>query len=210
MSKFNTRTTRASATSPVTTTGRATTYEGGAGFTRDAKSDLYLLAVTNMVSEATFYEKAEDRDSRFADLVRTVALDDPAWVHGFFPWLRSEGFMRSASVVGAAEAAKALCDANRYDGVTAMIDGSLLRPDEVGEFLAYWQSIAGKAKPSRYNAVYEGLKLSVTRMYSERNWLKYDSDKRGIRFADAIQLVHPKPKDVRQQKLFKYIPSLPL
>lgn len=85
MSKFNTRTTRADATSPVTTTGRADTYEGGAGFTRDAKSDLYLLAVTNMVSENTFYESGEKRDNRFTSLTRTVALEDPKWVQGFFP-----------------------------------------------------------------------------------------------------------------------------
>ena len=205
MSKLNTKQAKPLATSPVTTTGAATTHEGGAGYARDAKSDLYLLAVTNMVSEATFYEKAEDRDTRFADLVHTVALDDPQWVTGFFPWLRTEGFMRSASVVGAAEAAKALCDANRYDGVAGMIDGALQRADEPGEFLAYWLSIAGKGFPSRYREVKQGLKLAAARLYSERSWLKYDSNKNGYRFADVIQLVHPAPADETQRKLFKYI-----
>lgn len=210
MGKFNTKTSKPLAVSPVATTGRALTYEGGQGHTRDAKSDLYLLSVTNMVSEKTFYEKAEDRDTRFADLVREVALDDPAWVCGFFPWLRTEGFMRSASVVGAAEAAKALCDEHRYDGVEDMIDGSLRRADEPGEFMAYWRSIAGRSQPKRYRPVYRGVARAVVRMYNERNWLKWDSAKAGYRFADVIEIVHPRavldePLADWQSDLFKHI-----
>jgi hypothetical protein len=40
--------------SPVTTIAPARTYEGGEGFTRDAKGELFLLAVVNMVGEDTF------------------------------------------------------------------------------------------------------------------------------------------------------------
>ncbi len=206
MSKFNKAANRPQATSPVTTTGTATTYEGGAGFTRDAKSDLYLLAVTNMVSEATFYEKAEDRDTRFSGLVRTVALDDPKWVLGFFPWLRSEGFMRSASVVGSAEAAKVLCANSKQEGVAEMIDGSLQRPDEVGQLLAYWVSIGGKLNWSRsLQAVKEGLSRAALRMHTQRNWLKYDSAKNLYTFDRVIQILHLKPRSPEQSALFKYI-----
>ncbi|NUP31904.1 MAG: TROVE domain-containing protein, partial [Streptomycetaceae bacterium] len=64
MAKFNTRAARPAARGPVTTTGTTATYEGGAAYTRDVKSDLVLLAVTNMVGEDTFYESAGDRDNR--------------------------------------------------------------------------------------------------------------------------------------------------
>jgi hypothetical protein len=210
MPKFNTKQAKTVGTSPVATKGPAVTYEGGAGFGRDARSDLYLLAVTNMVSEATFYEKAEDRDTRFADLVRTVALEDPAWIQGMLPWLRTDGFMRSASVVGAAEAAKVLCDEHRYDGVEAMVDGVLRRADEPGEFMAYWRSIAGRSQPKRYRPVHRGVARAVVRLYTERNWLKWDSAKGGIRFADVIEIVHPRatldePLADWQSELFKYI-----
>jgi hypothetical protein len=206
MAKLNTRSTRPLVTSPVTSTGTTTiNHQGGTGYLRDAKSELYLLALANMVGENTFYEKADRRDTRYAELIQKVALDDPAWVQGFLPWLRSEGFMRTAAVVGAAEVAKVLADAHRYDGIAEMIDGSLQRPDEVGEFLAYWFSIAGKAKPRRYTAVYKGLEAAIGRMYTERNWLKYDSAKNNVKFADALRIVHPSPLDQRQRELFGYI-----
>src|ERR671920_1076057 len=85
----------------------APTAEGGAGFTRDPKSELFLLAITNMAGEDTFYERGRDRDRRFSTLVRTVTRDDPAWIAAFVPYLRNTMQMRSASVVMAAEFAAA-------------------------------------------------------------------------------------------------------
>ena len=61
MSKFNTT---------VTKTPSTTTFEGGRGHLRDVRSELFLLAVANMAGERTFYESAEDRDQRYADLDR--------------------------------------------------------------------------------------------------------------------------------------------
>src|ERR1035437_7109116 len=79
------------------------THEGGTGFNREAKSELFLLAVTNMVSENTFYENGKNRDKRFVDLIKQVALEDPDWIARFVPYLRSTMNMRSASIVMAAE-----------------------------------------------------------------------------------------------------------
>lgn len=211
MSKLNNGTYQPKKTSPVKTTGADINHEGSVSFGRDTKSELYLLAVGNMVAESSFYEKAADRDNRYATLVRDVALADPAWVAGFFPWLRAEGFMRTASVLGAAEAAKALCDAHRYDGVEEMIDGSLQRADEPGEFMAYWRSIAGRAQPRRYRVVQRGVARAVVRLYTEQSWLKYDSAKRAYRFGDVIDLVRPKgvlgadSVPSWQSDLFRYI-----
>ena len=66
----------------------ALTAEGGAELIRDAKSELFLLALTNMVGEATFYEAARDRDRRFANLIKEVTASDPAWIGQFVPFLR--------------------------------------------------------------------------------------------------------------------------
>lgn len=90
MAKFNGAKARASGISPVTSVGPAVTHEDGFGFARDAKSELFLLAVTNMVGEATFYESAGDRDSRFVELIHTVAVRDVDWLGRFIPWLRGE------------------------------------------------------------------------------------------------------------------------
>ncbi|RFS83990.1 TROVE domain-containing protein [Actinomadura spongiicola] len=118
MAKFNRRTVRAAASGPVSTERRPSgrTYEGAPGYVRDAKSELFLLAVANMVGEKTFYESADDRDDRFRDLVHQVAVKHPAWTAGFLPWLRGEANMRSAPVVAALEAVRARLEAGLNGG----------------------------------------------------------------------------------------------
>lgn len=206
MSKFNTGNLRPKVASPVTTTGvRTTTAQGATAFERTGQSDLYLLAVSNLIDKKTFHEAVGRRGERFVELVRAEALADPSFVTGLFPWLRSEGFMRTGSVMGAAEAAKVLCDAGRYAGVEDMVDGSLQRADEPGEFIAYWLHIAGKGWPKKYLPVKKGIKRAVARLYTEFAYIKWDSERRAYRFADVIELVHPKPKGLWQSDLFRMI-----
>lgn len=207
MATFNKKSARP-VTSPVKTTGVTETFQGAQGFTRDTVSDLYLLSVSNLVGTEAFYEKANDRTERYVDLIRRAALDAPQHVTRMMPWLRQDGYMRTGAVLGAAEAAKALCDEHRYDGVEDMIDGSLQRADELGEFLAYWFSItgnSGKSWSKRYQPVRRGLARAAVRLINEYSFGKWDSDDRGIRLADVIRLVHPAPKDQAQSDLFKLI-----
>lgn len=191
MAKFNKTTTRARVTSPVKTeaTPSARTHEGGHGYARDAKSELFLLAVTNMVGEQTFYETSGDRDNRYAQLVRTVAVADPDWTTRFLAWLRRDANMRSASLVGGLEAAKALKDAE-IPGGRQIVDSVLQRADEPGEALAYWTSTYGRAIPK---PVKRGIADAVARLYTERALLKYDTASKGFRFGDVVDLVHPAP-----------------
>jgi hypothetical protein len=205
MATYNKRSVRPRTTSPVTATGPATTALGASGFGRNPLSDLYLLSVSNLVTTEMFHEAADPRNERYVDLLRGTALLEQYHVTHMLPWLRTDGYMRTASVLGAAEAAKALCDQHRYDHVEDMIDGALQRADEPGEFLAYWFSIAGKAWPKRYQVVKRGLKRAVQRLYTEYSYGKWDSAKRAYRFADVIDIVHPAPKDVAQSDLFRYI-----
>ena len=60
MSKFNRITARFTGQSPVRSDGRAVTFEGAAGWHREPRGELFLLAVTNLVGEDTFYEAAAD------------------------------------------------------------------------------------------------------------------------------------------------------
>ncbi|MFD1047033.1 TROVE domain-containing protein, partial [Kibdelosporangium lantanae] len=73
------------------------TYEGGAGYRRDTKSELFLLAVTNMVGEHTFYESGRDRDVRYAELVAKATIEDPEWTARLLKWLRTSANMRTAA-----------------------------------------------------------------------------------------------------------------
>lgn len=220
MSRFNQRAVRARAVSPVTTTGPATTYEGGRAFTRDPLSELVLLAVVNMVGQDTFYESAEGRDTRFAQLCRTAALTNPVNFLDFLGWLRGEANMRTASLVAAAEGTKARLDAGadpfpypvtngsqadrieqRLSGPRAFVDAVLQRPDEPGEFVAYWQTTYGRNLPM---PVKRGLADAVQRLYSERSLLKYDTDSHAVRFGDVLDLVHPRAKAPWQADLYTY------
>lgn len=212
MSRFNTRATRPAVASPISTTGETTrTYEGGTGHLRDARSELYLLAVSNMVGTNTFYEDGNARDDRYERLVRQLAVEDPEWTMGMLGWLRGEGNMRTAALVGAAEFVKARMDAGpepvRNYGTTGLnrkvIDSVLQRADEPGELLGYWTSKYGRRLPK---PVKRGIADAVRRLYNERSLLKYDTDSKGYRFGDVLELVHAAPADDKpwQGDLFKH------
>ena len=215
MAKFSRQKSPVRRHSPVSTTGRIgsapdiRTHQGGAGWSRDPKSDLFLLGVTNMVSEDTFYEAATNRDDRFAALVQQVTVEDPAWVGRFVRFLRETANMRSASVVAAAEHVLARRGSKISSGsnlnvptVRSVVDSVLLRPDEPGEFVGYWLQRHGRTFPG---GVQRGVADAVRRLYTEKNALKYDGTSRGVRMGDVIELIHPEPKDHQQNELFKWL-----
>lgn len=211
MAKFNRPGTRARATSPVTTTGATTTHEGGRAWTRDARSELVLLAVVNMVGESTFYEGSDTRDSRFAQLCQQAAVEDGAWYLAFVTWLRGEANMRSAALVAAAVGVKARLTDLSADEIPEsevglnrrIVDAVLQRPDEPGEFLAYWHTHYGRSLPM---PVKRGLADAAQRMYSEYSLLKYDTATHAVRFGDVLELAHVAPAEDKpyQGPLFEY------
>ena len=208
MARFNIKPTKAQATSRVTSTGRVLrTYQGGQGQERDQRSELFLLAVSHFVSQQTFYESGADRDDRFATLVRELAVHDPSWTAALLGWLRGEGNLRTASIVGAAEYVKARLDAGAgaTDGPSnrQVIASVLRRPDEPGELLAYWTSRYGRNVPK---PVKRGVADAVRRLYNGKSLLKYDTASKGYRFGDILNLVHaaPDPDKPWQGDLFQY------
>jgi len=203
MAKFNRVTATTIGRSPVRSEAVAsgTTYEGALGHARDARSELFLLAVSNMVGEGTFYEKAHDRDRRYRDLVARLAVGDFDWLRGLLRWLRSHVGLRSAPLVGALEAVQARLAAGEHGGNRQLVDSVLLRPDEPGEALAYWTAHYGRAVPK---PVKRGVADAVVRLYTEQSLLKYDTDSRAFRFGDVIELTHPRAADARQGLLFRH------
>jgi hypothetical protein len=203
MAKFNVLRRKPRGPSPVVSekvpSGR--TAQGAAGYRRDAKSELFLLAVTNMVAEKTFYESAGDRDERYVKLVRAATLADPEWTARLLKWLRSEANLRTAALVGAAEFAKARLDENLPGLSRQVVDSVLQRPDEPGEMLAYWMATYGKAIPK---PVKRGVADAVRRLYDERALVKYDTDSKGFRFGDVIDLVHPANNGPVQADLYQH------
>ncbi|PRH77651.1 TROVE domain-containing protein [Streptomyces solincola] len=210
MARFNAvRGAVTAALSPVRSTGRpATTHEGGQGAERDPRSELFLLAVANFVTQQTFYEDGRARDDRFAALVRELAVQDPWWTAGLLRWLRTDAHLRSASLVGAAEYVRARLEAGpevlgEGPGGRQVVDSVLRRADEPGELLGYWTARYGRAVPK---PVKRGVADAVRRLYDSRALLKYDTAGKAFRFGDVLNLVHaaPDPAKPWQGELFRY------
>lgn len=201
MSRFNTKApSQPKAKAPVT--GPAVNHEGGPGFVSDDRGELFRLAVVNFVGQDTFYESGEERDARYNRLIEAAAVADWQWLCGLLPWLRSDANIRTASLTGAAHAVHARLAAGEYEGNAELIDSVIQRPDEVAEFMAYWRGTFTGTMPK---PVKKGLEEAARRLYTARSALKWDSAARGLRMADVINLVHPKPRDAEQEALFKYL-----
>lgn len=203
MAKFNAASkTRTGVKSPITSTTTTLNAKGAVAYERDLFSELFLLAVSNMVGEDRFHESATERDARFETLVRQAAVQDVRWFQGFLGWLRNDAFMRSASIVAGVEGAKALYDSGAMNGTPrALVALAQARADEPGEVLAYYESKYGKNFPAYLK---KGVADGARKLYSEYSLLKYDTDSKGYRFADVLQLAHVKPKDSRQSDLFSH------
>lgn len=184
------------------------THQGGSGFARSEKSELFLLAVSTMGATKTFYEDALGRDTRFVDLVRRMAVKDPLWTANLALWLRREG-MRSAPIVIAAEYARAstrtvggtkgvavwagafepeLLPGGGYAQAPSgrkLIADVCLRSDEPGEVLAYWLSAFGRPIPK---AVTRGLGDAALKLFNEYTAGSWDKKTAPVRYADVIEL----------------------
>lgn len=212
MSKFNIHRTTPPPAGPIKTETAPTgvTFEGAPGHARDAKSELFLLAVTNMVGEKTFYENSDTRDDRYLKLIHLVAREDASWLARFLPWLRNTANMRSASVVGAVEAAKEMAHlggpgAARFTSTARqLVANSLIRADEPGEALAYYINTYGRKIP---RPITRGIADAACRLYTQRNSLKYDTDSKGWRFGNVIEYVAAHADTLNNTVLFKYLVS---
>lgn len=218
MSKFNTKGARtATGASPVKTAEVSDTRTalGGVGFSRPEQSELFLLGGSYMVGEDAFHEPGVNRDQRFRELVDAVSMIDPVWVFRNLVWLRTDGNVREAPLIGAAEMVRTYTsrglepandpmDLDPRGLLRKAVDGVLRRADQPGEILAYWLSRYGKPIPKPLK---RGIADACRRLYNEWSMLKWDTASHSIRFGDVIELcrVAPDPSKPWQSDLFKHM-----
>lgn len=172
------------------------THEGGLGYLRSAKSELFLLGAGSLFGENSYYESGNDSASRFKTLVAKVTKSDPDWVASFLKWLRNDGNIRTAAIVGAVEYVRAGGPNGR-----SLVKSVIVRGDEPAEMIAYYLANYGRRLPQ---PIKRGIRDSVERLYNERNFAKWDSGSAAVRMADVIELTHPRPSAQWQSDLFKY------
>ena len=204
MARLNTKTSkpRNGATKLATTGARTINHQGGVGFLRDEKTELFLTAVSSL-NEDTFYESAKARRGRIAELIK-VTSQDTEWTLGLVSWLRKEAGLRTIPSIIAAHAVKARLDkgisgSNRY-----IISAALGRMDENAEILAYWMETFGRTIPS---AVKRCVADSFLRGLNQGSYLKWrgKASRGAVSLVDVINLTHPKPTTDEQAKLLKLI-----
>lgn len=209
MARFNTRPSGLIVPTPIVSTPSATarTANFAPGFVRDAKSELFLLAVANFVGQDTFYEAGGQRDQRYINLIHQVAGEDPAWLSRFLIWLRSEANMRTAAVIGAVEFCRVFKETNERTGQgrgypRATMCQVLQRADEPGEAIAYHLATYGRRMPK---SMVRGVADAAQRLFTEYHTLKYDTESKAVRFGDVLELTHAKPGAPYQTTLFKHL-----
>lgn len=182
------------------------TYQGGIGFSKDEKTELYSRLLTERFGN-TFYESADFRQGRIAQLAMGLAKSDPVWFSNMVGWLRNDANLRSVSVMCAAVYADAM------RGVSEVPEGALpvrkvtsdacSRADDPVELLAAFLHLFGRSLPQ---GLRNGLGDAANRLWTEYSVLKYNRSA-SVTMRDVLNLCHVKP-DINkpyQNALFAYI-----
>ncbi len=201
-------------------------HQGGAGYLRSDKTELFLRATTMFAGEKNFYEDAHKHDQRAIRLARDLAIKDWAWMADFLPWLRQKANIRTMSIMLTVQAAHArvqsqaakscpcgkgdvqVCMLHKNELTTRQVVAAVLqRADEPAEMLQYWIATFGKpiAKP-----VKRGVADAMSRMGTQAKVMKWDKPA-PMRMADVVELTKPKVrsvngvKDPAQDFLYKHL-----
>lgn len=204
MARLNTKTAkpRKGVTKLASTGARTINHEGGDGFLRDEKTELFLTAVSSL-NEDTFYESAQDRRGRIAQLIESTS-EDTEWILGLVTWLRKEAGLRTIPSIIAAHAVHHRLESGFHGDNRKIISAALGRMDENAELLAYWLETFGRTIPS---AVKRGVSDSFLRGLNQNAYLKWrgKANRGAVSLVDVINLTHPKPTTDEQAKILKLI-----
>ena len=204
MARLNTKTSkpRKGATKLATTGARTINHQGGTGFLRDEKTELFLTAVSSL-NEDTFYESAKDRRGRIAELIKVTSADTE-WTLGLITWLRKEAGLRTIPSIIAAHAVHHRLESGFHGDNRKIISAAIIRLSETSELLAYWLETFGRTIPS---AVKRGVADSFLRGLNQGSYLKWrgKASRGAVSLVDVINLTHPKPQTEEQASLLKLI-----
>lgn len=176
-----------------------TNYEGAQAWRMPPEWELYSTVVTTMGVEDKFYERGENRVRRIADLTRKV---QPEFVAQLAIYAREVMHLRSVPMLLLVE----LAQFHHGDSlVSRAVSRTVQRADEITELLMCYQWRTGKKDlTGMSNQLRKGLAEAFNH-FDEYQFAKYNRTDRKVTLRDALLLVHPKPKDDAQEKVFKKI-----
>lgn len=176
------------------------THEGGRGRKFTPEQELKRALMNCLLWEDQFYEDGVS----IADRIKTlVPLVDPARVAALAIEARETMKLRHAPLLVVREMA-------RHEKHRVLVADTLARviqrPDEMTEFLAiYWADALGPMQQRKRQPVSAQVKKGLARAlgkFDAYQLAKYDRDG-AVRIRDVLFLVHAKPKDKAQEKVWK-------
>jgi hypothetical protein len=175
-------------------------HEGAVAWRLSPETELYAAVVTAGLSD-NFYEKGETRLARIRQL---IAKNEPEFVAKLAVYARKEMYLRSVPLVLAVELARTFPGERLVSRTVAAV---VQRADEITELLACYQVANGRTGTKKLNRlsrqVQKGLAEAFTR-FDEYQFAKYNRAAE-IRLRDALFLVHPRPRNEAQQRIFDKI-----
>ena len=176
-----------------------TNHEGALAWRMTPEWELYSTVVTMMGVEDKFYESGEHRVRRVADLVRKA---DPDFVARLAIYAREKMYLRSVPLLLLVELSR--CH-NGDSLVSRAVARTVQRVDEIAELLMCYQWRTGKKRLVGLSCQLRRGLAEAFNHFDEYQFAKYDRKDLRVTLRDALLLVHPKPKDEAQAKIFNKI-----
>ncbi|MCR8631531.1 TROVE domain-containing protein [Paenibacillus radicis (ex Xue et al. 2023)] len=169
--------------------------EGFPAYTRSAEEQYVQTLVTNTFGN-TFYADQQQLLTEAEEMHREMAQSNPLFMAKAIVYARNEGYMRLQPLFGLA-----ILSAYRPDLFSKIFLNVVRIPSDLSDFLMILKGLGrgegGRAVKRQVNRFLAGV--------SEYWAIKYNGRGRGYSLGDAIATAHPKPADLKQQALFRYL-----
>ncbi|MFC4304399.1 TROVE domain-containing protein [Cohnella boryungensis] len=169
--------------------------EGYPAYSRSIEEQYVQTLVTNTFGNI-FYADQQTLLAEAEELHREMAQSRPQFMAQALVYARNEGYMRLQPLFGLA-----VLSAYRPDLFAKAFPQVVRIPSDLSDFLTILKGMGrgegGRAVKRQVNRFLTGV--------SEYWAIKYNGRGRGYSLGDAIATAHPKPADLKQQALFRYL-----
>lgn len=186
MSKFN---------KSVVGTNKTTNKSGYIAYAMADKPKLVTQVLTSFFGENKYYG---DTTNDLIETANAVLKSDPKFVANLTRYARKEMHLRSV--------AHALTSLIAYNieskpYIKEVVADVVERADDITEILACYLDMFGKPIPNGLKKALAG----VLSKFNEYQISKYNGGSKAVKLKDVLKLIHAKPKDDDQQKIFNEI-----
>ncbi|RKP49960.1 TROVE domain-containing protein [Cohnella endophytica] len=169
--------------------------DGYPAYIRSAEEQYAQTLLTNTFGN-TFYADQHELLTEAEQLHREMAQSNALFMAKALVYARNEGYMRLQPLFGLA-----ILSAYRPDLFAKVFHKVVKIPSDLTDFLTILKGMGrgegGRAVKRQVNRFLAGV--------SEYWAIKYNGRGRGYSLGDAIATAHPKPADMKQQALFRYL-----